>query len=76
MTKNWGSITKSDDYIFDNIEMSMKVSAADEEKVLSIYKNFNDMKIKVKKSDGAEKDLSFDKKITVSPHEEVQIEIV
>ena len=76
VTRNWGSLTKSDNYIYDNIEMSMKVSAADEEKVLSIYKNFNDMKIKLKKSDGTEKEHKDGKKITISPHEELQIEIV
>ena len=76
VTRNWGSLIKSDNYIYDNIEMSMKVSAVDEEKVLSIYKNFNDMKIKLKKSDGTEKEHKDGKKITISPHEELQIEIV
>ena len=76
VTRNWGSLTRSDDYIYDNIEMSMKVSAADEEKVLSIFKNFNDMKIKLKNSDGTEKEHKEGKKIIISPHEELQIEIV
>ena len=76
VTRNWGSLTRSDDYIYDNIEMSMKVSAAGEEKVLSIFKNFNDMKIKLKNSDGTEKEHKEGKKIIISPHEELQIEMV
>ena len=45
VTNSWGSLYKSDDYIYDNIEMSMKVRAAAEEKILTVYKNFDDLKI-------------------------------
>ena len=47
VTRSWGSMTKSDQYIYDNVEMKMKVQAHEEEKQLTIYQNFDSVVVNV-----------------------------
>lgn len=75
VTRRWGKVTASDQYIYDNTQFKMKVQAdADEDKVLAISKNFNDLTIKVTNNGNAE---IFDggKKFKVSKGTEATIEI-
>ena len=55
--------------------MKTKVHATEEEKQLMIYKNFEDLIVKVTTNDGKEKIVESGQKISISSNSEATIEI-
>ena len=75
VTKSWGSLIKSDQYIYDNIDCKFTVKAEEKEKRLSIYKNSDDIIVKVTDKEGKTKQINRETKMKLDPNTEALVEI-
>ena len=75
VTKSWGSLIKSDHYIYDNIDCKFTVKADEKEKQLAIFKNTDDIIVKVTDKEGKTKQIDGATKMKIDPNTEALVEV-
>ena len=75
VTNSWGSLIKSDQYIYDNTDCKLTIKAEDKEKQMTIYKNTDEIKVRVTGKDGNVQQIDSATKIKIDPNSEAQVEI-
>ena len=73
ITKSWGSLIKSDQYIYDNIDCKFTIKAEEKEKKLAILKNSDDIIVNVTYNQGKPEQVDSAMKMLIKPNTEALV---